>query len=259
MELNPSKKKASAPPEDEFEEGDKPVASVQRALLVLDAFLDAQATLTLSEIAARTGLYKSTILRLLATLEQQEYVVRTRSGEFHVGPKPLSLANRFQNAIQPEDVVLPVLRDLVVKTQESASYIVPQKGYRITLYRINSPLPIRDHGAAGDMVPLDRGAAGRVFMAFGDLSSRHQEIRERLIAVSQGEIHAGMTGMASPVFNGARECVGVVGLTGPDTRFTQAAIPALEKQLIAAARTLTLRLGGNGRLFESAGLGKETR
>ena len=77
-------------------DGDRPVASIQRALSVLDAFREGEATLTMAELAERTGLPRNTVARILATLEPQGYIVRERSGEFHIGPKPLRLANRFQ-------------------------------------------------------------------------------------------------------------------------------------------------------------------
>lgn len=76
-------------------------------------------------------------------------------------------------------------------------------------------------------------------------------------ADAEGQVLGGLAAAGAEGF-GVGEALGVVvGLTGPDTRFTPETIPTLEKQLIAAARTLTLRLGGNGRLFETAGPGNE--
>lgn len=231
-------------------EGGRPVAAVQRALKVLDAFLDARSTMSLAEIATRTGLVKSTVLRLLATLEQQGYVIRTAGGEFHVGPKPLALSNRFRSAIQPHDVVMPILRELVTQTHESASYVVRQGDVRVTLYRVDSPLPIRDYGSPGDVSPIGRGAAGRLFLAFqGNDNTNLPESKPPLVAVTHGEIHTGMTGMASPVFDSDGSCCAVVGLTGPDTRFTPAAIKRMEGLLIDAARTVTERVGGDTRPY----------
>jgi DNA-binding IclR family transcriptional regulator len=232
--------------------GDRPVASVQRALLVLDCFVRHDGTLTLAELTAATSLDKDTVARILSTLEQQDYIVRTRSGEFRVGPKPLRLANRFQRSMQLEDLVLPVLRDLVGKTQESASYSIPQGQVRIILYRVNSPLPIRDHRLAGEIMPLDRGAGGHIFSAFVNAGADAEAVRERMIAVTKGEVHSGMAAMASPVFNGSRICIGAVGLSGPAARFTPAAISRWEPLLLQAAKILTRRMGGDGRLFDRA-------
>ena len=52
------------------------VAAVERALEVLQAFRVQDASLTLADLEERTGLYKSTILRLAATLENFGYLSR---------------------------------------------------------------------------------------------------------------------------------------------------------------------------------------
>lgn len=64
-------------------------------------------------------------------------------------------------------VVMPMLRELVAATQESAAYHVAQADARLCLYRVDSPQPIRDHIKAGDVLPLDRGTGGRTLVAFG--------------------------------------------------------------------------------------------
>src|SRR4030081_992440 len=62
------------------------VEAVERALAVLDAFLADRAEMTLAEIAAATGFYKSTILRLAGSLERSGYLVRAENGVFRLGP-----------------------------------------------------------------------------------------------------------------------------------------------------------------------------
>ncbi|MGE0799273.1 MAG: IclR family transcriptional regulator [Lautropia sp.] len=233
-------------------DGDRPVAAIQRAMQVLDAFLHDEVTLTVAELTQRTGLSKATVLRLLSTLAERNYVVRRPNGEFHVGAKPLMLSGRFHHGMQLEEIVLPVLRELVAVTLESASYILPKQDVRVTLCRVHSPLPVRDHGGPGEIVPLDRGAAGRIFQSFAGAADANSALRQSLIAITRGEIHAGMTGMAAPVFDSHQECIGAIGLTGPDIRFTAAAIRRWEPLLLQAARTLTLRLGGSPRPFAAS-------
>jgi len=235
---------------DEDGDGEKPVASVQRALAVLDCFVRHEGTLTLAELTEATAFDKDTVARILGTLEQRGYIVRARSGEYHVGAQPLRLANRMRRSMQLEDIVLPVLRDLVGKTRESASYSIPQGDVRIILYRVNSPQPIRDHRLPGEIMPRDRGAAGRVFLAFSNDRADATEIRARMLAVSRGEVHQGMVAMASPIFDESSQCVGAIGLSGPVTRFTPAAIARWEPLLLQAAKTLTLRMGGDIHPFD---------
>ena len=70
--------------------------AVDRALIILQAFRDGDASLSLSEIANRTGYYKSTILRLLRSLESFSYIVRGSDGRYRIGPAAWQLGVLFQ-------------------------------------------------------------------------------------------------------------------------------------------------------------------
>ena len=53
------------------------VAAVDRALAIRDAFTDQDQKLSLAELAKRTGLYKSTAIRLAKSLEKGRYLHRS--------------------------------------------------------------------------------------------------------------------------------------------------------------------------------------
>src|SRR5665213_960448 len=142
------------------------VASVERALSVLDAFRSEDTSLSLAALAARTGLYKSTILRLLATLERFGYVTRRVDGNYRVGPAALRLAALYQRTTQPAERILPILTGLVDATRESASFTVRNGNSAVCIYRVDSPQMVRDHVKPGDAHPIDRGASGRAILAF---------------------------------------------------------------------------------------------
>lgn len=72
------------------------VAAVDRALLILSAFREDDTALSLALLARRTGLYKSTILRLLQSLLRAGYVVRLPDGNYVIGPEPARLAGMCQ-------------------------------------------------------------------------------------------------------------------------------------------------------------------
>src|SRR6516162_1032401 len=85
----------------------KGVAAVDRALSILVALGDAQRALTLSETAVATGLYKSTTLRLLGSLERAGFTVRDQDGRFRLGSTVYKLASTQEHAAAIEDVVAP--------------------------------------------------------------------------------------------------------------------------------------------------------
>lgn len=68
------------------------VAAVDRAFLILSAFQEGDNPLSLALLARRTGLYKSTILRLMQSLIRAGFVVRLPDGNYVVGPAPSRLA-----------------------------------------------------------------------------------------------------------------------------------------------------------------------
>lgn len=87
---------------------EKGAAAVDRALSIVIALGDARRALTLSETAAATRLYKSTTLRLLASLTRAGFVVQDRDGRYRLGSTIYRLAGADEHSAALEDEVAPV-------------------------------------------------------------------------------------------------------------------------------------------------------
>lgn len=222
------------------------VAAVDRALSILAAFEDAPGPMTLAELARRTKMYKSTLLRLMASLQEFGYLVQLADGRYHLGPTPFRLGAVYQRSNNLHDRVVPLLRQLVSDGTESPSYHVRHDGKRrLCLFRVDSQHSTLDRVEAGMLLPLDRGAAGRVILAFdGEKGATHDAIRESCIAVSFGERDPDCAGLACPVFGPGGKCVGALSLSGPKPRFTSDNIKTMTALLLKAATRLTRALGG---------------
>lgn len=147
-------------------------AAVDRALTLLSAFKAGDTSLGLIELAQRTQLYKSTVLRLLASLEHAHLIQKLDDGRYALGAEVARLHGVYAASFSLDKVVLPVLRQLVAITGESAAYHVRQGEARLCLYRVDSPHPIRDHIKAGDVLPADRGTGARILIAFDAQQTR---------------------------------------------------------------------------------------
>jgi DNA-binding IclR family transcriptional regulator len=210
-------------------------------LSLLAVFRAGKSTLTLTELADATRLYKSTVLRLLASLEHARLVVRQGDGVYALGPEVARLHGVFTGSFSLEAEVMPVLRDLVAQTHESAAFHVRQGEDRLCLHRVDSPHLVRDHTRAGDLLPLDRGAGGRVLRAFGGAKgSVYDTIRKQGYVVLDGDRVKDLTGISAPVFAADGALVGAVTLTMPTSRKKPGFVQAVRK----AAAHLTQRLGG---------------
>ena len=216
------------------------VAAVDRALSLLRAFREGDRSLSLPEISERTGLVKSTALRLLASLTHFGFVQRLEDGRYTLGPEVARLQSIYTRSFALEEIVVPELRRLVAATQESAVYHVRQGDLRLVLYRVDSPQPIRDHVFPGDVMPLDRGAGGRVLMAFsGAEGSLYDRIRREGAVAVVGDRSPELAGIAAPVFKAGGEIAGAVTLTMPTNRFRTEHIEPVK----ATARAVSERLG----------------
>jgi len=222
-------------------------AAVDRALSLLAAFRPGDRTLSLAVLAERTLLYKSTVLRMLASLEHARLVQKLEDGRYSLGPEVARLYSLYSASFSLEHVVMPALRELVAATGESAAYHVPQGTARLCLYRVDSPHPVRDHISAGDLLPAGRGSGGRVLAAFGgpaaeasagaDAAARelYERIRTQGYYASVGDRLPEVSGISAPVFRANGALAGAVTLTMPTGRYTEAHIP----DVLRAAQSLS--------------------
>ena len=222
------------------------VAAVDRALAIVQTIASQPEPWSLARLSAATDLYKSTILRLLGSLESARYITRLRDGSYTLGPAIFRLGLAYEQANPLGEIVLPVLESLVKNGTESASlHIRHNATSRVCLVRVNSNHSTLDRIQAGDILPIDRGAAGRLLAAFDDeVSSAAKQIRDSCFALSVGERDPACAGVACPVFGPDGVVKGVLSLSGPRERFTPAAIARMRKLLLAAAIKITQTLGG---------------
>lgn len=231
----------SDPPAPALDTAPGGAAAVDRALALLLAFAAGDSALALAELARRTGLHKSTALRLLASLAHAGLVERLPDARWRLGAELARLAAVRAGSSTLDASVRVALEALVAATGESASFHVIHGAQRLCLVRVDSPHVLRDHIRAGDLLPLDRGAGGRVLRAFsgarGTIAAR---IRRDGVVVLEGDRVEGLAGVSSPVFGAGGALVGAITLTMPAARLRRSHAPAVK----AAAAELSRRLGG---------------
>lgn len=234
--------------EDSKPGGEGGVAAVDRAFTILSAFGADRSTLPLAEIARRTGLYKSTILRLTSSLEKAGFVRRLADGQFAIGPEPLRLAQLYQASFRLRDAIYPVLEALTEESGETTSFYVIENDSRLVLFRVEPKRAVRFSIHEGDRFPLHAGASGKVLRAFGPLADRAlPEVRERFWASSFGERDPETASVSAPVFGLGHEFKGALTLSGPSERLAKEKIPLVCAMLLKRAAQATGLLGGDNR------------
>jgi DNA-binding IclR family transcriptional regulator len=247
-----------------MEEEKRTVRAVERALDVLLCFA-AKNEWSLTEIAAHTGLHKSTVHRLLATLEERGFVNRDDASErYRLGLRVLELSANLSREDDLSVVLLPHMEKLRDELGETVSLYVRDRGERVRIQAVQSAQIIRRVAAVGVRLPLSAGASSKVLLAFADESVRdavmsdpswpgtidNSKFIEQLAAIrslgyatSSEEREPGAASVAAPIFNRTGKLVAALAVSGPVNRLTPEVMQQYAPAVVEAARRMGTLLG----------------
>jgi DNA-binding IclR family transcriptional regulator len=191
------------------------VEAVERALEVLNSFTNQNNVLSLKDISEKTGFYKSTILRLIGSLEAYGYILKQQDGRYRLGPSLWRLGSIYQNGFDSETVTRPLLCSVRDQINQTAAFYIKSGDRRICLYRENAIGEIVHMMNEGAELPLDRGASGIVLAAFSGKSGAQMErVRKQSWYVSRGERNPDLAALAVPVLTADAKLKGVLSVSG---------------------------------------------
>lgn len=244
------------------------MASVARALALLDEVARSDAGLGVNELARRIGVNASTASRLLGTLEVGGFVERSPQGPYRLGLKLVALSDRVLGQLDVRERARPWLTWLVSETGETATLSVPGGGEAITVDFVPSSSSVVSMARVGRPSVAHATAAGKVMLAFGSgaageggsdaelvaftertitdpqaLAAELEGVRTSGIAEAVGEREPDLNALAAPVFGRGGELVAILGLQGPAARLPAATRRLLRAPLRKAAAELGHSLG----------------
>lgn len=143
------------------------VGSLSRGLQIIDVLTSAQGCLTLSEVAALTGLDASTTLRLLHSLNESGYVVRDESAKrYMAGPRALSPLSLFHPLTLFRREAEQVLRSLQQSTGETCALVLFLGTERLVVDFIRGKQPLSPYYDTWLKSPLHGSASGKILLAW---------------------------------------------------------------------------------------------
>ncbi|WP_077562447.1 IclR family transcriptional regulator [Polaromonas sp. C04] len=151
------------------------VGSLSRGLQIVDVLTSAQGCLTLSEVAALTGLDASTTLRLLHALSEHGYVVRDDSAKrYMAGPRALSPLSLFHPLTLFRREAEQVLRSLQQNTGETCALVLFLGNERLVVDFIRGRQPLSPYYDTWLKSPLHGSASGKILLAWLSDAEREQ-------------------------------------------------------------------------------------
>ena len=252
-------------------EGTRPVVeSVLRALRLLECFEQGEPELPLAVFVRRSGYSKTTVHRLLNTLEAAGWLERTHEGTFRLTMRAFRTGSILVESLDLRAIALPIMRQLSILSQQTIYLMVPVGAHAVCLERVAQGAGVRVlELEVGGSLPLNIGGAPRALLAFRDellpallqvgLASRTPlslnteatlradlaEVRRRGYAVSDEDSTLGVAALAAPVRDNHNQVVAALSLGGLRDDILSARNDHL-KGLLQATADISAQLGARG-------------
>lgn len=234
-------------------------------LRVLETFTLSEPVLGVSEIARRVDLHKSTVSRILSTLEQAGYVKREDgNGGFRLGLGLIALAGPLLADLDVRRAAYPALERLTRQTEETSALLVWNGHESVVVEQVQSPKPVRHTSSIGTRYNTYESSSVQVFLAEQqprdidrlidtgllvggrDTNASPTDldtVRERGYAINDGSTSAEEMGISAPVRDHRGMVVAAILMSAPRFRVPPSMHEPLGRNVMEAAREVSRRLG----------------
>ncbi len=249
------------------------VAAVDRGADLLLRVLESEQPVGLGELAAASGIPKSTASRLLTALERRGLIEQDgERGRLRPGPAILRVAERGMLERNVVELARPALDALSGASGETINLAVPGHEGVEHVAQVDGRHFLGAGQWLGRSVEYHCTANGKIFLAFGrasapatliryttstitDLGLLENElatVRRSGFASAIDELELGLAAIAVPVRGARGDVVATLSISGPTLRMTPARIREFQTVLIAEGRALSRRLGHREKGDEAA-------
>ncbi|NLB11513.1 IclR family transcriptional regulator [bacterium] len=244
--------------------------SIKRAALILNTLGSQNKELGISELSRLLDLHKSTVHRMLVTLEDENLVVYNKTlQKYHLGIKLLELGSIAKRQIDIRNIAWPIMQEIAQKTKENVDLNILIDDRRVSIEKIESPHDLRRAIKLGKSLPLYHGGSGKAILAFlpdseierilqkadlaplgpnaitnpGVLKEHLKEIREKGYATSFEERVLGVASIAAPILNEKHYAIASLSISGPIARLTKEKEPLFAMLIKKAASDISKNCG----------------
>jgi IclR family acetate operon transcriptional repressor len=203
--------------------------------------------LSLTEIADQVGMHKSTIHRLLATLESKNFIIRDKvTGMYQLGFLFIELSSNLLHNLNVSRWASPYLEQLSEQSGETVDLAVLNNGHVVYLLVVESSQRVKIAAAVGEQLPAFCTASGKAFLAYLPMDEVHRTLeqklyqytdstlvapeelysdlsrtRERGYAISDQEYEKDINAVAAPIMDSKGRPMAAIAIVGPSYRMSR--------------------------------------
>lgn len=244
------------------------INSVERAFNVLDALCRAD-EMGITELSRELAMGKTTVFRLVATLEMIGLVKQLPSGKYALTLRLFEMGSQVINRLGVRKLAAPFMEELFYSCNETVNLAVLDKGEIIYLDRWESREPLRIGLDVGVRVPAYCSGLGKAILAYLSPEERERawsctDFRRHTVntitdrshldhelgrilsqgyAVDNSEYIEGIVCLAAPLFGHNGRVVAAISIAAPSVRLNNQKILTLVPRLKETAANISARLG----------------
>lgn len=244
------------------------ITSVDHALHIA-TMLQLEGRLTVSEVARRLGIARSTAHRLLAMLVYRDFAVQDESRGYRAGPVLELAAHSRSEAAQLRAAGLPVLHQVVDTLEESANLMVRTGDTARFVASVECDRALRVGDREGMVFPAHIVSGGMVLLAdlppdqlealysperYADrpddrpdvpaLQRELARIHKQGFAVNEGRSERGVVAVGVPIRRPDGTALAGISVSMPSARYESDKLPMYVATLGRAAATVEAKLAG---------------
>ena len=244
------------------------VPGLERGLRLMGEFSRKTPTLGAPELARRLNLPRTTVFRLLTTLESLGFVERTDSGAYRLGMAVLRLGFEYLSSLELTELGQPVLKHLCDEIHYPCNLVVRDGRHIVYVAKVTPPTPFSSTVHVGTRLPAHATVLGRILLedlslpelrqlfpeerleiyssstptTLIELFDMVQSDRQRGYVLGEGFFEASISTIAAPVRDHSTRIVAALGATIPSSHIDSNRLEELVQRVRSAADELSKRL-----------------
>ena len=237
------------------------VRAVDRALDVLSCFTSQTPELTMTQIADQVGINKSTVHRLLGTLERRRFVQRdAATGAYRLGIRLFQMAYLTLEHNDLRRLAAPLMGRLRDQFKENVDISVLDEADVVYVNHVEGPQRVKVAATTGQRLPAFATASGRAILAYLPedavqrvlargmaVYTRHTPLTEGQVldvlplvrdmgfALSEQEFEEGINAVAAPILDASDRPLAAIAVVGPAYRLTRSRMIEIGPSVAATA------------------------
>lgn len=245
------------------------IRAIDRAIDILQAFSIEKPILSLEEIAEITKIPRSTVYRILYTLEIKRLIqLDKKSMKYKLGLRMFEFSSLLSSTLDVYQEAEEPLIDLFHTTNQTVLMAVKDEDQIVYVYKKETSNGLKFASLTGQRRPYIYGVLGPVLLAFSSEKEVNQileipvqqhtdftviestVIRERLLKIKEegfffekDETNVGVTGIGAPVFGGDNEIIAAIAVVSPSVQLSDDKIENSKRELLKTAEVISSKMG----------------